>query len=115
VSCLGRAAAGRLSQSALHGLQDYLFNYIAHLPIESQATFSGNCRRCGGLSHYWPAVYLGGDITFSNFEQPIRWTLNPSAAAIRAVRGLVQNVPGVPIVQVVRRNEIRRIIGPELV
>lgn len=86
MSRLGRAVAGRLSQTALHDLQDYFMNCIAHLRLESQATFSGNCCRRGGLSHYRPAVYPRGDIAFSNFEQPIRWTLNASAAAIQNMR-----------------------------
>jgi len=51
-----------LSQTALHDLQDYLLNRIAHLRLESQASFFGNCCRRGGLSHYWPAVYPRCDI-----------------------------------------------------
>jgi hypothetical protein len=64
-------------------------------------------------THYWPAVYLGGDITFSNFEQPIRRTLNASAAAIQVVRKFVQNIPFVAIVQAVGKNKTRRIITRE--
>ena len=42
---LGRAVAGRFTQTALHDLQDYVLNRIAQLRGESQATFSGNCCR----------------------------------------------------------------------
>lgn len=86
MSCLGRAAAGRLSQTALHDLQDYLLKRIAHLPLESQATFSGNCCRRGGLFPYQPAVYPRGHIAFSKFEQSVRWTLNAPAPTIQNMR-----------------------------
>jgi hypothetical protein len=45
-----------------------LLNRIAYLRLESQATFSGDCCRHGGLSHYWPAAYLRSDIAFLNLE-----------------------------------------------
>jgi hypothetical protein len=86
VSGLGGAVVGRISQTAVYAFKDHFLNCIAHLRFESQATFSGNCCRRGGLSHYWPAVYPGGDIPFSNFALPACWALNTSAAAIQNMR-----------------------------
>ena len=68
MSRLGRVVAGRLSQTVLHDLQDYSLNRIAHLRRESQASFSVNCCRRGGLSHHWPAVYPRGAIAFFKFS-----------------------------------------------
>lgn len=68
MSCLGLAAGGHLSQTALRNLQSHFLNYIAHLQLESQAMFPGNCRRRGGLSPYWPAVYPRGQIPLSKAQ-----------------------------------------------